>query len=223
MQLPGAGPCAGDATTRPGMAARRIGSRSGRKIRPLRGPRRISWWTAGLSMVFGFLMSEMHHHSWGPFRESSWESRHKITEPLSTMLAPQPLLQIQPVIPPQPPIPPTAGAAAGGGGAQLAASGVAAESSVRLPGVPSVPPLKPSLLGAAAAVVAVGETGILHSSPDPPPRLLNVSAHSQPWSKRSTTSSLLMYVGHMRNYEKQSAHHQSLVRQLSSLFGERPR
>jgi hypothetical protein len=172
-----------------------------KKVRaaPRRAP---TCWTIAFGMVLGFVISEMQHREIGPFRDLTWKSHNR--KSMAPLVA-EPLLQMPPMPPPTGEAPAAAAAAA--------ARAAVAESAVRS--------RQTQLTSAAQAPAA--------SAAQAPAALLKVKSsaqfalvHSQPWVERTFTSSLLMYVGHMRRFEYVKSYHNTVVSHMTSMLGKPP-
>eukprot|EP01044_Picomonas_judraskeda_P021680 COSAG03_NODE_5175_length_1325_cov_2.795269_2_plen_182_part_00 len=104
------------------------------------------------------------------------------------------------------------------------------------PPAPSAPPARavaaPATATAAAATAALPPSAVPlvpfmqpYAEPKPVATVapaFDAAYHSRPWASRSATSSLLMVVGHMRQYEHMEAYHRVMLRQLTNMLGEAP-
>ena len=170
---------------------------AGRSTRTIRAPRpRQTFWTVAFSVLLGFLVSELKHREIGPFRDLGWKN-HREPVPRMTIPAYQPR-EMQPVEP-------------GAESLMMVGEKTAAEAAAAA-----------AARAAVAAARAAAPTATVTSAQMTPIQHRRTNSTREPWSERDSTSSLLMYVGHMRGYESSKYYHNNLVRQLKAYLKEAP-
>ena len=196
---------------------------AGRSTRTIRAPRpRQTFWTVAFSVLLGFLLSELKHREIGPFRDLSWKN-HREPVPRMTIPPYQPR-EMQPVAPPayqpremQPVAPPAyqpremQPVEPGAESLMMVGEKTAAEAAAAA-----------AARAAVAAARAAAPTATVTSAQMTPIQHRRTNSTREPWSERDSTSSLLMYVGHMRGYESSKYYHNNLVRQLKAYLKEAP-